>query len=105
MNDNNPGLKLYTIDNRFILGSGALLLDDPELLVSFDTNGGGGFGPPEGRDPERVRKDVGDGLVSIEQARKSYGVAIDPDTLEIDEHTTATWRHELRSARRAKAVN
>ena len=85
--------------------TGALLLDDPELLVSFDTAGGGGFGPPEARDPERVREDVRDGLVSMEQASKTYGVAIDPDTLEIDENMTATWRHELQSARRVKAVS
>jgi N-methylhydantoinase B len=40
--------------------------------------GGGGFGDPRARDPQRVLDDVLDGLISIEQARQDYGVAIDP---------------------------
>jgi N-methylhydantoinase B/oxoprolinase/acetone carboxylase alpha subunit len=39
--------------------------------------GGGGFGDPHARDPERVRDDVLDGLINVEQARRDYGVAFD----------------------------
>lgn len=40
------------------------------------TAGGGGFGPPYEREPERVLEDVMEGYVSIEAARNSYRVAI-----------------------------
>jgi N-methylhydantoinase B len=36
--------------------------------------GGGGFGDPRSRDPELVRRDVRDGLVSPARAREVYGV-------------------------------
>jgi N-methylhydantoinase B len=47
-----------------------------ELLVSV-ASGGGGYGSPENRDPERVLHDVKEGLVSQERARDVYKVAID----------------------------
>ena len=46
--------------------------------------GGAGVGPPEERDPEAVRMDVKNALVSIEMARNVYKVVLDPETLEID---------------------
>lgn len=36
--------------------------------------GGGGYGKPEDRDPEMVRNDLRDGLISLEKARKVYGL-------------------------------
>jgi N-methylhydantoinase B len=52
-----------------------------EILYLAD--GGGGYGPPFERAPERVRDDVIDGYVSREAARAEYGVALTGD-LEID---------------------
>jgi N-methylhydantoinase B len=46
--------------------------------------GGGGYGDPAERDPEAVLKDVINGYVSIESARRDYGVVIDPETCRID---------------------
>jgi N-methylhydantoinase B/oxoprolinase/acetone carboxylase alpha subunit len=83
--------------------TGALTLDGPQKVISYDTTGGGGFGYPDERDPVRVREDVRDGLVSIDQAARIYGVVIDPDTLEIDEAATLARRRELRAARQATA--
>ena len=37
------------------------------------TPGGGGYGDPSKRAPERVKKDLDDGLISLESARKLYG--------------------------------
>ena len=37
---------------------------------------GGGWGPPEHRDPARVLEDVREGYVSAEQARAVYGVMV-----------------------------
>ena len=43
------------------------------------TNGGGGWGEPKARDPERVMGDVRNGYVSLTKAREIYGVAIEGD--------------------------
>jgi N-methylhydantoinase B len=56
------------------------------------TAGGGGWGNPLERDPERVRQDVIDGCVSIESAARDYGVVIDPETLEVDTAATSARR-------------
>jgi N-methylhydantoinase B len=58
--------------------------------ISYRTCGGGGYGPPFERDPERVLRDVREGKVSIERAREIYGVSIDGG--QIDEATTAGLR-------------
>lgn len=54
--------------------------------------GGGGVGRPEERDPEAVRWDVKNGLVSIEMARNVYKVSIDPETFELYESATQKMR-------------
>jgi N-methylhydantoinase B len=43
-------------------------------VVSFRTAGGGGYGDPAERDPERVQADVEDGYISAEAAAREYGV-------------------------------
>ncbi|MGE5203818.1 MAG: hydantoinase B/oxoprolinase family protein, partial [Acidobacteriota bacterium] len=55
--------------------------------------GGGGFGSPTERDPERVRRDVLDGLVSRERARSVYGVVL--DGAMVDAAATARVRADL----------
>jgi N-methylhydantoinase B len=47
-----------------------------ERRVILDLAGGGGFGDPLTRDADAVLRDVLNGFVSIEAARKDYGVAI-----------------------------
>src|SRR5215472_5237778 len=49
----------------------------PGDAICLQLPGGGGFGDPRERDPERVRDDVLDGLITAEQARRDYGVAVD----------------------------
>lgn len=56
------------------------------------TQGGAGFGPPFERDPELVKQDVRDEWLSIEKAKKQYGVVIDPETLEVDQVATKKLR-------------
>ncbi len=64
----------------------------------YITNGGGGWGDPRQRAPERVLADVRDGYVSIEKAREAYGVVIsgdperDPEGLILDAEATDTLR-------------
>jgi N-methylhydantoinase B len=45
----------------------------PGDTISYRTCGGGGYGPPHARDPERVARDVREGKVSLERARTVYG--------------------------------
>jgi N-methylhydantoinase B len=71
----------------------------PEDLVVFLTAGGGGWGDPLERDPERVAADVREGYVSAEAARAEYGVVLDPRG-RVDRGETAALRDRLRAARR-----
>jgi N-methylhydantoinase B len=48
----------------------------PDEIVHVDLPGGGGYGDPLDRDPEKVRSDVVDGYVSPEQAERRYGVVV-----------------------------
>ena len=68
-----------------------------DVLV-VEMGGGGGFGHPSERDPERVRADVMDGHVSVEAARRDYGVAIDPTTFAVDAAETQRLRKQLTPA-------
>ena len=56
------------------------------------TPGGGGYGKPLERDPELVRRDVLDGLVSLEAAEKDYGVVMNPSIMDIDWKSTKQLR-------------
>ena len=66
----------------------------PDQRVILELPGGGGFGPPKERDPERVLADARAGYVSVEAAEREYGVVIDPVTMTIDEAATAELRKE-----------
>jgi len=64
----------------------------PGERVSNRNPGGGGYGNPMARAPERVATDVRDGLVSVEGARLDYGVVVDPVTFEVDAAATRALR-------------
>jgi N-methylhydantoinase B len=64
----------------------------PGERVTNMNPGGGGYGDPFARPVEKVAEDVKNGLVSAAGARADYGVAIDPETLEIDAAETARLR-------------
>jgi len=54
------------------LGAKTTIEVEPGDTVSYRTCGGGGYGPPEERDRELVARDVREGKVSLERARKEY---------------------------------
>jgi N-methylhydantoinase B len=60
-------------------------------LVKTMTGGGGGYGKPMERPPAEVLADVVDGFLSVEAARRDYGVVIDA-ARRIDEDATARLR-------------
>jgi N-methylhydantoinase B len=79
-------------------------------VVHLNLPGGGGYGDPLRRDPERVRQDVAFGYVTPEAAARQYGVIVRfsgnrdslvrlPEDWTIDESATA----ELRRERSGKA--
>ncbi len=57
---------------------------------------GGGYGNPLERDPELVRNDVLNGIVSREEAREIYGVVLDGDECEVDLAATRALRKSSR---------
>jgi N-methylhydantoinase B len=69
---------------------------EPGDVVQVNMNAGGGYGDPLERDPELVLGDVLDGYVSIDGARKDYGVVIRPEELAIDPEATKKLRAERR---------
>ncbi|HWP58015.1 MAG TPA: hydantoinase B/oxoprolinase family protein [Candidatus Acidoferrales bacterium] len=79
----------------------------PDDVVHLNLPGGGGYGDPFARDPERVRADVVEGYVTPEAAAREYGVVVrytgDPKSMVrlaeewvIDEAETAE-RRKLKS--------
>jgi len=67
---------------------------NPGDAITVRAGGGGGFGPPHEREPERVANDVRQGYVSLTAAAESYGVVLDPRTLEVDQAATAKRREK-----------
>ena len=67
-------------------------------IVVMQSAGGGGYGDPLERDPERVREDVRAGYVSLERARRGYGVVLATNG-EVDVPATKTERQRLAAGR------
>jgi N-methylhydantoinase B len=74
----NPGTpherKLAPLSDGTVLRCGDILL--------LETGGGGGHGHPFDRPAERVLQDIRNGFVSLEAARRDYGVAIADDAVD-----------------------
>jgi N-methylhydantoinase B len=65
----------------------------PAGTVLFQqAGGGGGYGDPFSRDPEKVAREVKNGVISVERARSDYGVVVDPETLQVNLKKTEALR-------------
>lgn len=64
--------------------------------------GGGGYGDPIDREPDRVSRDVANGLVSERAAAEIYGVVLNGSG--VDAEATATRRLQLRGERIGRAL-
>ena len=89
----NPG----TPDERALLPLGDGIVLKRGDLLRLETCGGGGWGDPLEREPERVRQDVARGFVTGRGAFEDYGVVLEAATLDIDK--TATDDERRRRAR------
>jgi N-methylhydantoinase B len=91
-----PGTKAsYIVNpdgNGVELGSKTTVQLEAGDVVSFRTCGGGGYGMPEERDPERVLWDVRTGRIGTQRARDVYRVAIDAETWTVDTDKTERLR-------------
>jgi N-methylhydantoinase B len=86
----SPGESEY----RMMHGSHKPVSANSDVIVR--TGGGGGWGDPFERDPEAVRSDVLEELVSKEAARDDYGVVLRED-LSVDPAATLELRQSLKS--------
>jgi len=71
-------------------------------MFRLDSPGGGGYGNPLARAPERVLADVREGYVSAQAAERDYGVVLKDDHGTVDEAATNQARERLRSAKAEK---
>ncbi len=71
--------------------------------VIMESAGGGGYGDPLERDPEKVRVDVTGGYVSAERAAQRYGVVFDASGA-VDAEATRRRREEIAAARNRSTV-
>lgn len=69
-------------------------------ILEFSYQGGGGYGDPLEREPESVRGDVINGVISPASAKDLYGVVVmDSGSMEIDVAQTTELRKSLREQR------
>ena len=67
-------------------------------IVRMESAGGGGYGDPLKRNPERVRHDVYLGYLNVKRASDRYGVVLDNDGA-VDAAATETERSRVRAGR------
>jgi len=67
----------------------------PGTVMRQVAGGGGGYGNPLLRSAKRVAEEVKKGIISINAARKDYGVVVDPETFQVDGEQT----EEIRRSR------
>ena len=82
---------------RYVSASGHVRVAEDEFHVGVST-GGGGYGDPLKRDPEQVRRDVRDQIVSPKVAAEIFGVVVSTDfNPKLDVAATSKRRSELAS--------
>jgi N-methylhydantoinase B len=74
-------------------------LNKGDIIKDFHP-GGGGYGDPLERDPERVKEDLLEGYISQKAANDDYGVVVNLKTETIDYEATGRLRSELRKKSR-----
>ncbi|MFQ5842464.1 MAG: hydantoinase B/oxoprolinase family protein, partial [Thermodesulfobacteriota bacterium] len=72
----------------------------PGEVLGRISGGGAGVGDPAERDPERVREDILNKIISVKVAREVYKVAVNPKGLAIDTEKTRLLREGKRAIKR-----
>ncbi len=92
----NPDTDPKDMPSKFIMTA------QPNDVYRLVLAGGGGYGDPLARDPERVADDVREDKLSVEYARREYGVVLEPTTLSVDVTATEALRQQRRLSRDAQ---
>jgi N-methylhydantoinase B len=89
-------IELHYPDERvYTAASKDLVTDIPAgTLYVQEAGGGGGYGSPYERPAKRVGEEVKNGIISLDAARRLYGVAVDPETFELLVDETARLRNK-----------
>ena len=82
-------------DDNFQLRDPVRVLSPAQTSVRIETAGGGGWGSPLEREPDKVLSDVLDAFITLDSARRDYGVCIDADTMTINQDETRELRSTL----------
>ncbi len=90
-----PGCKSRFLINGVPKDPGGLNFANPGDVIAFSNPGGGGYGNPLEREPEMVERDVINGYVSPEKARKDYGIVINFATMKLDLEATQRLRESM----------
>ncbi len=96
-----PGSCNLAYINQGLEGERELKAKEAVQLKAGDTytsypSGGGGWGDPLERDPQAVRRDARDQIISLDSARKLYGVVLEGEELTVNEQQTAALRKSRR---------
>jgi N-methylhydantoinase B len=84
-------------EQRFDNGKAFDLLLQPGDAYILRSGGGGGFGSPLEREPEKVAYDVRQGYISRESAERHYGLVFRDGALDADIVATQRRREEMRA--------
>jgi N-methylhydantoinase B/oxoprolinase/acetone carboxylase alpha subunit len=87
-----PQSEIILNDEPVQTGTGHNMVPGDRLVIRI--SGGGGYGNPMERDPSAVEQDVLNGYVSIKQAKRDYGVVVNPKTGKVDIKATEKLRKE-----------
>ena len=82
-------------DPDFQLRDPVRVLSPAQTSVRIETAGGGGWGSPLEREPDKVLSDVLDAFITLDCARRDYGVCIDAATMTLDLDATRKLRSTL----------
>jgi N-methylhydantoinase B len=93
--DGENGYAIYwpETEKEEITGTNYQPVNAGDRVFNF-SGGGGGWGDPFLRDPDRVLDDVRNDYVSVLSARKEYGVVIDLQTMTVDADSTERLRQQ-----------
>lgn len=100
-------IELQYTDGRIYKTTTKDLIENlPAGTILFQqAGGGGGFGNPHLRDPQKVAQEIKNGIISIEQAKESYGVIVDPENFIVDIEATRRLRQAGKKSKKKKEVN
>jgi N-methylhydantoinase B len=83
-----------TLSERIVVARDGNVSLQPGDTLRIEQAGGGGYGDPHSRPPEKVLEDVCQGYVSVAAAQEMYGVVLSRDghSWQVDESATARLR-------------